>query len=206
LTTLATYVLTTRQRVKDYASISNTNSDTAIDELINGASDFVRGYCGGRDFLSQDYVETYDTRRNHRKLFLKQYPATAVSDVSYRSGTPTNPIWVTYNADSYLKYLPEGYLYFYGFLPEIHQGIRISYTAGYLIDFTNEFDTTKHTLPFDLTMATTMIVALTLKSRNAQGVKMEMTEGQKIEYADGFALDKTTKNILSKYQTNHFAV
>ena len=203
-TTTSVYALTTIDKVKDYIGVTDTSLDTVIASFINGVTDFIQGYCGGRNFLSQSYVETYDTRRNHRKIFLKQFPATAVSDVSYRSGTPTNPIWVTYNADSYLKYLPEGYLYFYGFLPEIHQGLRITYTAGYLIDFTNEFDTTKHTLPYDLTLAANSIIALEINTRKSKGISLEMTEGQRVQYLR--VVDDEVRNILKKYSTVHLAV
>lgn len=204
MTTTAIFALTTRQKVKDYVGINDTNSDAVIDEMINSVSEFIRGFCGGRDFLSQQYIETYDTRKNHRKLFLKQYPATVVSTVEYRSGIPTAVVWVTYDPNSYLSYLKEGYVYFYGFLPEIHQGIRITYTAGYLIDFTNEFDTTKHTLPFDLTLAATSIIGLEINTRKAKGISLEMTEGQKIQYLR--VVDDEVKNILSRYKNNHFAV
>ncbi len=197
-TTLPTDALTTRAKVKSYLGITDTSSDTLIDELITGATQLIKSYCGGRSFLSQSYTETYDTFRSRRKIFLRQRPVISLTSVEYRSGTPSNPVWVTYNADSYLLYAGAGYLHFYAQLPEIHQGLRITYTAGFLIDFANEFTST-HTLPEDLTLACNMLVARLKNRAKSHGISQETTEGQSISYSLN-DMDTEIKGIISKYK------
>ena len=208
-TVLQPYVLTTLQKVKDALGISDTNSDTFLNEMINQASMWAQNYCGGRNFLSQQYVEVYDTREMSQKIFLRQRPLTSdningLLVVKYRSGIPTNPLWVVYDANGYVVYMPEGYIHFYGQLPKVHQGLQITYTAGYLIDFTNEFDNTKHTLPEDLTWAVTQLVSREMNLRLTKGQALILTEGQRIQFKD--ALDPDIQGILDSYKTAHYAV
>jgi hypothetical protein len=203
-TTVPTNALTTRTKVKSYMGISVTDFDTVIDELITGVTEFIQNYCGGRNFLSQNYVEIQDTKHGRHKLFLKQTPVTALSAVEYRAGTPSAPIWNTYNADSYLLYGAPGYIHFYGALPSVAQGMRITYTAGYLIDFANEFTVT-HTLPADLTMAANEMIATILNTRKSGGITNESTEGQSITYDFKRAMSDNVKNTLANYKLYRLA-
>ena len=196
--------LTTRTKVKSYLGILNTDSDTVIDELITGVTAFIKQYCGGRNFLSQAYSEIKDTKHGRHKLFLNNVPVTALTSVEYRSGTPSTPIWNIYNVDTYLLYAGAGYVYFYGGLPEVAQGMRINYTAGYLIDWANEFTAT-HTLPADLTMAANEMVGTILNLRKSGGVTTESTEGQSITYDYKHALTDSIKATLGNYKIIHLA-
>jgi len=193
--------LTTIEKVKDFLGIaeSDTSSDDFINQSITYVTALIKSFCGGRQFLEQEYEEIYDSFRGRRKIFLKQRPVSEVTDVSYRSGTPTNPVWISYNADGYLPYLPEGYIHFYAQLPQVAQGFKITYTAGYLIDFTDEFDDTKHTLPQDITMAATEMIGTIFNTRKAAGISSETTEGQTISYSLSKMTD-TIKNALSNYK------
>lgn len=199
MATVPTNALTTRTKVKSYMGITDASSDTIIDELIGGITAFIGNYCGGRNFLSTSYVEIYDTYRGRHKIFLKQIPVISISAVEYRSGTPSSPVWVTYSADGYLSYLNEGYIRFYGSLPEIAQGMRISYQAGYLIDFANEYSAT-HTLPEDLTIAANEMIATILNTRKSGGITNETTEGQSITYDYKKGLTDTVKTTLDAYK------
>lgn len=203
-TTVPTNALTTRTKVKSYMGITDSSSDTIIDELITGVTAFIQGYCGGRNFLSTSYVEIYDTYKGRHKIFLKQIPVTAISAVEYRSGTPSSPVWVTYSADGYLSYLSAGYIRFYGALPEIAQGMRISYTAGYFIDWANEFTAT-HTLPADLTMAANEMISTILNTRRSGGISNETTEGQSITYDFKRAMTDNVRNTLTSYKVTRIA-
>lgn len=197
--------LTTRAKVKSYLDITDSNTDTIIDELINYTTQYIKSYCGGRSFLATNYVETYDTYRGRRKVFLKQRPVNSVSAVKYRSGTPTNVVWVTYNADGYLVYNDEGYIHFYAQLPQISQGLQITYNAGYLIDFANEF-TAQHTLPADLTLVATEICAKIFNTRKSAGILQETTEGQSVSYSyKSHELDDTHRTVLASYQQHRIA-
>lgn len=205
MSTLAN-ALTTKEKVKSYLSLSGTGNDVLIDMLIDQATAFIENYCGGRKFLSQSYTDVVDTKGGD-KLFFENYPVTALTSVKYRSGTPSSPIWNVYNVDTYLLYNKAGYVKFFGLLPVSSQGIQLVYTAGYLIDFTQETNPAFHTLPNDLAMACTMFVASLFQSRQAQGVSQLRTEGQEIRYKDlSEELPPSVKTILSQYQTFRYAV
>lgn len=197
--------LTTTAKVKTYLGITDSDSDTVIDALVLGVSEFIAGYCGGRKFEAQDLVEVYDTKHGRHKIFLKQFPVNSVTAVKYRGGTPSTPNWITYNVDSYLTYLEAGYIHFYGALPQVAQGMQISYNAGYLIDFDNETDINSHTLPADLSMAATDIVAVMLNTRKSGGITNETTEGQSITYDFKRGMSQATKNIIDRYKIYRIA-
>lgn len=201
-----TDALTTRQKVKDYLSITDTNSDAIIDNLITYITSFIKGFCGGRNFLAQDYIEMYDSFRGRRSIICNQRPINSVSLVEYRSGTPTAPVWVTYNANGYLPYLGAGFIRFYSQLPEVAQGFRVTYNAGYLIDFTNEFDPTKHNLPAEVCLVATEMVAKEFNTRKAIGIYSEATEGQNIVYSSKtHEMEDNHKNILASYKLYRIA-
>lgn len=200
--------LTTRQLVKDYLGIAtgDTTYDTVIDELINYATAFIKNYTGGRNFLATDYVDMYDTYRGRRKIFLRQFPVNTVTKVEYRSGVPTAVIWLVYDPNSYLVYLKSGYIHFYGQLPQVSLGLQVTYNAGYLIDFNNPFDPTKHTLPADLTMVANEIIAKIYNTRKSAGILQETTEGQSISYSfKARELDDHSANILASYKAYRIA-
>lgn len=196
------YALTTRQKVKDFLNIQDNTKDAIIDSLINGVTDFIENYVGGRRFKSTSYVEIKDTGYGST-LFFNQRPVISLSVVEYRTGVPATPIWLTYDANGYLPYLAAGFIRFFSRFRPIAQAFRLSYTAGYLIDFGNELDTTKHTLPFDITQVATEIVSKTFNVRLSQGIYQESTEGQSITYeSDRYELNDDHKIILNNYKLN----
>lgn len=201
------YALTSRQKVKDYLGITDTSTDAFIDALINQATDFIENFCGARRFLSTTYSnEVYDSRRG-RCIFLNQFPVTNLATVEYRGGTVSNPIWNTYTIDGYLLYGKSGFVKFYAMLPEVSQGLRFTYTAGYLIDFTNEGDLTKHTLPYDLTQACTALCAEEFNVRKTLGLSLLSTEGQQVRISDkARELAGNVMTTLRRYQNLRYAI
>lgn len=202
------YALTTRTKVKTYLGETSSSYDTVIDEIINYVTDYIEGMCGRR-FLSTVYTnEVYDTKLTQR-IFLKNYPVTTLSTVEYRSGAGASPTWTTYDTNGYLLYGKEGYVYFYGKLPAIKQGMRFTYTAGFLIDFTNEGNSTLHTLPYDITLVATEIVARVFANRKSQGVNSMATEGQSVTFNSsdvGANLSSSHKTIIGSYTAHRFLI
>ncbi len=202
--TLVSYALTTLAKVKLSLGIDSatTTYDDVLNTLINGVTDFIENYCGSRRFLSTTYTnEIHDSVRG-RSQFFTNFPVTTLTTVEYRSGTPSNPTWNTFNADGYLLYGKEGYVKFYATLPEVMQGLRYTYIAGYLIDFAHETDITKHTLPFDLTMVATDLVCKAYNLKQAQGLESMSTEGQTVVFGNlAKKLDDNHELILGNYQT-----
>ncbi len=201
------YALTTTAKVKTFLGITVSTYDTLIDSLVNQATDFIESFCGRRRFLSSTYSnEIYDSR-NGRCVFLNNYPVSSLTAVEYRGGTVSNPVWNTYSADGYLLYGKEGFVKFYAVLPEVSQGLRFSYVAGYLIDFANETDYTKHTLPFDLTQLCTELCARSYNLAKAHGIEMMSTEGQMVKFsADSRAFDAFQNETLRRYQGMRYAI
>lgn len=201
------HALTTRTKVKSFLGITDSSSDTIIDELINYVTDYIEGMCGRR-FLRTTYTsEEYDTRNTHR-VFLKNYPVVSVSAVEYRSGTISSPVWITYDANNYMLYDKEGYVYFFSKLPETRKGIRFTYIAGFLIDFANEGNTTLHTLPFDISLVATELVAKLHDIRKAEGILSQTTEGQSVTYQTSITdlVSKAHKSIIGSYQAHRFSL
>lgn len=203
--TVVTDALTTRQKVKDFLNINDSSKDVFIDEAINNVTGFIKGYCG-RQFLNQTYTnEMHDTQEGQRKIFLYNIPVTAISAVEYRAGTPAAPVWFALDANSYLTYLKEGYVYFYFRTPSVKQGMRFTYTAGYLINFAAEFDPTQHNLPYDLVMAATELVARIITTSGLLGLEMAQTEGQTVRLKDaGAVVSLAMIAVFRGYQMNYF--
>lgn len=197
--------LTTRQKVKDMLNITDNLSDSLIDSYINSMTAFIQSYCGGRIFASASYVEIKDTY-NSDKLFMNQKPVTTLTVVEYRSGIPSAPVWVTYDANSYLGYLPQGYVRFFTRFKPMPQAFRLTYTAGYLIDWDAETNPSLHTLPSDLTNVATELIGKKMNTRLSQGIYQESTEGQSVTYeSDRYVLNDDHKVILNQYKLNRVA-
>ena len=205
MSTLA-QALTTTAKVKTYLGITDSASDSVIELLINQATIFIENYCGGRKFLSQAYVDIVDTK-NTDKIFFEQYPVTALTEVAYRSGTISAPVWIAYSVENYLLYAKAGYVKFFMTLPHSSQGVRLSYTAGYLIDFATETNPLTHTLPFDLTMACTELVAYKFNEKQSQGISSQSTEGQSVTFKDNKdGMPASVKEVLGNYKAFRYAV
>lgn len=203
--TAITHALTTKEKVKTQLGITGTDSDAQIDSLIGYITDFIEGSCGGRRFKRTTYSnEQYDTEDCKRDLFLKQMPVSSVTSVEYRTGTVTNPSWITYNADNYIPYLPEGYIHFFASLGKTHLGLRVTYVAGYLIDFANETNASLHTLPQDISGLATDLVCLMIQKKGTEGIQSQTTEGQSVTFTDPEkVMNSIHKSIIQKYTILH---
>lgn len=182
--------LTTLVKVKLLLGITNATQDELLEELINYATAFIEGTCN-RKFGVADYIEIFDAP-NGNKLFLKAYPVTDFTAFSFRNSVISNPTWTDFNVNDYTVYENEGiiefmYANFAGMISR-QKAFQAEYTAGYLIDWDNEYDTTYHTLPVDLTMLCSQLVSLLFNTRNASGIASETTEGQSITYQNPASL------------------
>lgn len=215
------YALTSLTKVKNYLGISDTSADTFLTYTINAVTDMIEKYCGGRRFLQTAYASTddntlagnataqiFDTNEQHR-IFFNQWPVKSVEKVEFRGGTPAQPQWFTFDPQGYYFYLKEGYVYFFMRLPKVKQGLRLSYTAGYLIDFANEGNPTKHELPMDISMVATEVVAKIYQYKNNLGQVRVQTEGQMIMWDKdilGSQFTDAHKQILLGYKANRLMI
>ena len=187
--------LTTKAKVKAFLGISGTTHDTLLDELIKNASASIERFCN-RNFTSASYTEYFDTIAGDSKLFVKNYPVSALTSVQYRGGTWGAITWLDLNVNDYLLN-ENGKVSFAFYLPESEKYIKIVYTGGYLIDFDNESDPLQHTLPADLTQIATEIVAQIFNQRTSVGIANESTEGQSITYKDTDVTKQYNSRLMS---------
>ena len=181
--------------------ITSTGHDAVLQRIINAATDFLEGECNRR-FLSTAYAnEVYSVYADSQEyLLLKQSPVSALTKLEYRAGTPSNPAWTEFLADNYelLEDGKSGIIKVYGGLSKGANSVRASYTAGYLINFANAGDLTKHTLPADLTDLCERLVIRWFKRREAEGKSSESAQGDNINWqAD---LNKEDKETLARYK------
>ena len=173
--------LTTKDKVKTYLGITSATSDTAITSIVSSISSQIEVYCN-RSFTSTTYTEYFDTTEGYKKIFLKNYPIATLTSVQYRDGTWGNITWTDFNSNDYLLSESSGKLNFAYSLPEAEKYVKVVYVGGYKIDFTNESDITKHTLPASLTQIATEMSAQTFNLAKSSGILSESTEGQSITY------------------------
>ncbi len=212
--TAVPHALTTLSRVKDYLSISDTSLDTVIDQLISRATDWFEQRTGRR-FKETTYTEElYDG--GDRILFLNQYPVNSLTTFEFRVTTigDPSPVFQAFLATDFALYAKAGMIRFIfggrrtisgvvhdGTTPKDIQSIRVTYDAGFLIDFDNENDPAQHTLPFDIEDFIIRLVARRVNQKNASGVASESVEGASITWASptGDQLSFDDKQIIDRY-------
>lgn len=73
--------LTTKEEVKAYAGIDDTDTDTFIDDVIERISDYVNNYIN-RDILTASHVEYYDSCEQGA-IIIKHPPIQSVTSIYY---------------------------------------------------------------------------------------------------------------------------
>ena len=203
------HALTTVQRVKDLLGITVTNADPVLLRLINGATDFIQGYCN--EFFAQktytnDLYSIWGERQEY--LMLNHGNVTSLSSFQYRAGTPSNPIWTDFLADQYELVEPDpsgmcksGMIRIYaGFAPLLYtstNAIRATYTAGFLISWSDFGNLAKHNLPADLTNLCESLVTRYWKHRESSGKKTESIKDSNVSWND--FLDSFDTDVLERY-------
>ena len=192
------HALTTLARVKArLPNVSATGYDTLLETLINGATDFLEKVCGRR-FKETTYTnELYNgyTRDGRRKcsILLKNYPVATLSSIAV-TNDGTN--WTTLDPTAYQAELDAGIVHFDSELPGGYNNVRVTYTAGFKIDFDNELSAT-HTLPFDINMACEKLVVREFKKRDAQGMTQQTVASDTVLWTQD--IDAEIMRIISKY-------
>lgn len=195
------YALTTKNRIKDRLQLETTQHDVLFDRLISSVTDFLEGECNRR-FKQQTFTnEIYSVYGDRQEfILLKQAPVGSVTSAQYRAGTKTNPSWTDFVADDWelLEDGKSGIVKVYGGALRGVNMARFTYQAGYLIDFDNAGDTTKHTLPFDLSDLSERLVVKLFKRRDSEGKTTEGFEGGSVSWAD--LLDGFDREIIARHR------
>ncbi len=192
------YALTTVARVKTRLTITVNNHDTPLLYLINSVTDFIEGECNRR-FKETTYTnEVYSPQGGHF-IVLKQSPVSSVASVQYRAGLKSNPSWTDFNADDWelMEDGQSGMIEAHGLLHGTNL-FRVTYVAGYKINFTNYGDNNTHTLPADVTDLCERLVVRWFKRRESGGKQSEGLQGGSINWKD--ELDSEDKATLARYK------
>ena len=196
------YAPTTKDRIKDKLGITVSSFDAQINRLINAATDRIEGSCGGRRFKSTTYTqEVYSAvTRNMKYLMLKQAPVTSLSALQYRAGVPSNPCWTDFITDQFelLENGASGIVRIYGNAVFGTNSMRATYVAGYLIDWTNFGDPTKHNLPADLSELADRLVIKAWRRRESIGKTTESFNGATVTWAS--KLDEEDQAVIDLYK------
>ena len=170
---LLPYALTTVARIKSRLAITVSAHDTILLFLINAATDYLEGECNRR-FKETSYSNEVYSQKNGSELVLRQTPVSEVTSVQYRAGLKSNPSWTEFIVDDWE--LEEdgqsGIIAIRGILEGTNL-LRVSYKAGYKIDFTKYGDPASHNLPADLTDCCERLTVKLFKRRESEGKERE---------------------------------
>jgi hypothetical protein len=204
--------LTDKSRVKAKIGDNGTSNDSVIDALVNGVSQFIEGQCNRR-FKQTVYTQQLLSIDNPTyKIYLDQIPVTALSAFEYASGLPNNKTWTAVPASDYEleldRFLNTTQVSFCGMIHcyfQLNQGVnnyRVTYTAGFLIDFDNEGDPSQHNLPQDISELADELVIKAWRRRNDHGKDSSSFNGANIKWMT--MLEETHKQIINRYKRIKF--
>lgn len=157
--------LTQLATVKEYLGITDTASDTLINNLIDRASEFMETFCG-RKFGEASYTEYHDGDGIASKLFLRQWPIisslTSLHDDTNRTYGSASLV----NTDDYVATNETGIIALDGL--RFHVGVanvKAVYSAGYKLPGGTGSGSP---LPLDLEQACIELVALRWNDRGKE--------------------------------------
>lgn len=156
----------------------------------------------GRTFLATTYAsELYDGSDEYDDrlgvIVVNNAPVLTLTAFQYKTGNNETPTWVDFSENDYDIKDSNGIIYMNGLLPRGKQNIRISYQAGFLINFsdtTTLYSSTQHTLPFDITEVCEEAVTRLFKKRDSEGRASESFQESSITWEKGIF---TPENITT---------
>lgn len=119
----------------------------------------------------------------------------------WRPGTPaTDPSWFNFIPDQYqlVNDGKAGIIRVYGFVPMTQDNmLRITYWAGYAVDWSNAGNNTTHRLPADITDVVENVVVRRFKRRDYAGKTSEGLEGATTSWNK--ELDREDLDVIGHY-------
>lgn len=209
MATIVPNALTTLARAKSFMGISTDTRDTQIVMLINHVTAFMERYCK-RSFKKATYTnEVYDGTGT-KELTLKNFPVTAFTQLQFNRAADNESDWETVSSSRYFVNLLSGIITLAGTIGtflDVEAGLfvqapqkyRVTYDAGYLIDFANEADTEIHTLPQELEYICLKLIASGLNSARAQGISSQRVGDTAVTFSKELFSDSDMKAMLDKY-------
>jgi hypothetical protein len=201
--------LTTLERAKIFMDLSGDSKDGLLTLLANQATGFIEQFLK-RSLLNQVYTnEQYDGSGSDT-IVLRNAPVTAFASLQVNTSGDSTADWQTIDANNYFWY-DDGRVKLNnpiaGFLDadagtflSDPKKYRATYTAGFLIDFANENDPTKHTLPQEIEYACLKLMSAIFNSRKAEGLQSAKVGDISMTYRKAAFSDEDIMDILGKYE------
>lgn len=185
--------LSTAARVKERLGISVTTWDSLFERMINSATSYIERMSDDRHFKEATYTqEVYSGGDGTQKMVtLRNFPVTALTAAQYRAGVPGTPAWTDFIVSQYelITDKEPRRIRVYNYLYPGQNNLRFTYTAGYKIDFANEADITKHTLPADISALCERLVVWWWKRREAEGKTTETGTEASVGWREAITAD-----------------
>lgn len=185
------YNLTTKEKVKALLGITSSDDNALFDSLCDQVSAFIENLCGGQRFkLTTHADEIHDgddgqwLRLNNRFIY-----TTTDLKVEYNNGDNVTPDWQEVSANDYDVYLANGTIHLHEKIAG-KRNLRVYYEAGFT------------TIPYDLEMAATNMVARYYNHRKSQGLATEGFEGVNMTWNDTMSADE--RAIIDNYTRRSF--
>jgi hypothetical protein len=177
-----------------------TDFDTTLERLVMIATSMIESACSDRRFYTTAHAqEVHNIEQGQTVVYLRHWDVTALTLVEYNYGTPGTPAWTTLVADNYaiIDGGINGRVRLYTGFQGIN-AVRFTYTAGYLIDWANEFAAT-HTLPFEITDLAERIVIAKFNKRTDEGKAIQSSQEMSITW-NATSLSEGDLDLLKPYQ------
>lgn len=198
---IVNHALTTVARVKSRLDIATgtTTWDALLAELINAATDFIEGECGGRRFATQAVTNETHSLDDGQKIVVLRNPPATITSIYHKTGTPGTPAWTALTTEDY-ELEDDGK---YGVLHILNgasgtNAIRANYTGGYTTGFG-----TNHNLPYDVSDLCERLVVWAFKRRDHEGKSSDSAQEAAVSWREAITSDD--RRIIRRYSRQAFA-
>lgn len=126
---------------------------------------------------------------------------SGLTDFQWRAGTPSNPSWQDFLIDQYevVNDGKAGVIRIYGVIPRLYNNmIRMTYYAGYAVNWANFGDNITHKLPSDITDTAENLVIRRFKRRTIPGKSSESLEGSTVSWNK--EIDSEDQAVIDHYR------
>lgn len=190
--------LSTLARTKVFMGIGSDKYDTLLVQFINQTTGFIERFCK-RTFKETTYTsEVYDGKGTDT-IILAQFPVGSVTSFQYRNTNDETDDWTTFSTADYRTYNDGRLVKVAGLFEDVPRKYRVTYVAGYKIDFDNEDNSTLHALPSELEYACQKLVASLFNTRKAEGYDLVVIGDSRIKLNSAVLSSDEIKAILEKY-------
>lgn len=188
---------TTLERAKIFLGIAGDSKDSLITMLINQSTGIIERYTK-RTLKEATYTDEVYVGNGQSKLVLRQFPVSALSAVKEaQNAVDSAPSFTTLNSSTY-RFTDDGIIERLDAIFLEGYQYKLTYTAGYKIDFTQENTAAAHDLPQELEYACHKLVARLFNTRRAEGFNTSRQGDTAVGIRDEI-LDADVKGILEKY-------